>query len=107
MVPSDYHETERSSDSKSIYVEWTDGSSTIQYNRVLIEAASAISTDLGYDSRDKIEICGYKGWIYTKGSEQWIIWDDTSYRYQIIATNVDDSRQLLTDMAEDIYKQNS
>lgn len=39
-----------------------------------------------------------------RGDEMWIAWDDAKYSYQIDATNIENPKELLKKMAENIYK---
>ena len=74
-----------------VYREWKKGKKFLQYVRTEIREGAVVLTDAEYT-------------YYTKGDEMWIAWDDAKYSYQIDATNIENPKELLKKMAEDIYK---
>lgn len=103
-IPVQFKETARLEDADNLYVEWNYEKKYLQYNRIVLSEGVSIATDAEYDYKEKINISGYGCEYYIKGEEAWIIWDDRNYRYQIIATNIKDAKELLMKVAEDIYQ---
>ena len=103
-VPVHLNETVRSEDAQDLYVEWNYGSQYIQYDRIVLSEGLSVATDAEYDSKEIISVCDYRCEYCIKGQEAWIIWDDSKYSYQIIATNIKNAKAVLLEMAEDIYR---
>lgn len=103
-IPEYYMETARFDDADSIYVEWNYEDTYLQYNRIVLAEGMSIVTDAEYDYKENINILGYECEFCVKDDEVWIIWDDKNYRYQVIATNVNNSKEMLVKIAEDIYQ---
>lgn len=91
-------------DDNGLYVEWTDGKDGIQYERTKLSEGMTIATDGEYESKETLGVAGYQAQYYKKGKEEWIIWDDKSYRYMIVATNIKEAKKELLSMARDIYR---
>lgn len=106
VVPEGFSQTvnEENKEAGSLYKEWQRGEEFLQYLRLELSSNSSISTDAEYEVKEKMEVCGYAGEICIKGSEVWILWDDANYRYEINATNVKNAKEILKNMAEEIYQ---
>lgn len=102
-IPIQFKENVRLEDANDLYVEWKYEEQYLQYDRVKLSEGISIATDAEYDYKEKITVSGYLCEYYTKGKEAWIIWDDSKYSYQIIATNIKEAKEVLVKMAEDIY----
>lgn len=81
-----------------------EGKKFLQYVRTEIREGAVVLTDAEYTKKEIDSLCGYECTCYTKGDEMWIAWDDAKYSYQIDATNIENPKELLKKMAEDIYK---
>ncbi len=103
-VPTYLIETVYTEDANGMYVEWNHEDQYLQYDRTVLLEGLSIATDAEYDSKEIITVSGYRCEYCVKGEETWIIWDDSKYRYQIIATNIKNAKDVLIEMAEDIYR---
>ena len=95
---------QESKDTGALYLEWKKGNKYLQYMRTVIHEGEVVLTDAEYTKKEVDSLCGYECTYYTKGDEMWIAWDDAKYSYQIDATNIENPKELLKKMAEDIYK---
>ena len=95
---------QESKDTGALYLEWKKGNKYLQYMRTVIHEGEVVLTDAEYTKKEVDSLCGYECTYYTKGDEMWIAWDDAKYSYQIDATNIENPKELLKKMAENIYK---
>lgn len=102
-IPVQFKENVRLEDTNDLYVEWKYGEQYLQYDRVKLLEGTSVATDEEYDYKEKITVSGYRCEYCTKGQEAWIMWDDSKYSYQIIATNIKEAEEVLIKMVEDIY----
>ena len=105
-IPEGYLENVREENDFSVYIDWLKGEdSGIQYGRVDISEDLSISTDAEYNSKRKVEVAGYAAYIYKKGNEMWLDWDDERYNYHIYCVELNNSEEELLKMANSLYDQ--
>lgn len=97
-------ETVFDKDDTSIYAEWGDGERYMQYSRDELTDDIKLGIDGEYQSKEKVAISSFEGGYYVKGNEEWIVWDDARYNHIITGYNLKDSKEILIEMAESLYK---
>ena len=103
QIPDGMEKTTFSQDDISIYAEWSDGEKYLQYSRVNLSSDMNLAIDGEYQEEEEIMVNGFCGNYYVKGNEMWIVWDDECYNHMIMATDINDSKELLMKMAESLY----
>ena len=88
----------------NIYIDWENGKSLIQYERVKLKEDTVIVNDAEYTSEEEAVIHGYAAIIRLSESQVQIEWDDNDYNYSIVMTNADEPIMHITKMAESIYE---
>lgn len=104
QIPDRFEQVTFENDKAGLYVEWNNGDEYLQYSRHTLSSNITIAVDGEYQSKEKITIADFAGDFCVKNDETWIIWDDEQYNHMIIATSVENSKELLLDMAESLYK---
>ncbi len=103
QIPDGMKKTTFNQDDTSIYAEWSDGEKYLQYSRANLSSDTILAIDGEYQTQEEITINGLLGTYYVKGNETWIVWDDGSYNHMIMATEINNSKEVLMKMAESLY----
>lgn len=103
-IPDRFEKTVFNQNDASLYVEWSNEEKYLQYSRIKLSADISIAMDVEYYSKEKITINDFVGDYYVKEDETWLIWNDDYYNHMIIATDVGNSKEILLNMAESLYK---
>lgn len=64
----------------------------------------SLALDGEYQLKEKITINDFVGDYCVKGNETWLVWDDACYNHMIIATDLDNLKEVLIKMAESLYE---
>ncbi len=103
QIPDGFEEISIKQDEVNLYAEWGAEKQYLQYSRTKLSAEMDIAADGEYQSREKMGIKSFEGDYYVKGNETWLVWDDTCYNHMIMATDVENSKEILMKMAESLY----
>lgn len=103
-VPENFEQSDFDPNKDAFYVEWKDGDKYLQYGRYTLSEGARIYTDAEYQSKEKVSIHGFVGDYCVKGEEEWIDWNDLSYNHRIVATDVENAKEVLMGMAESLYQ---
>lgn len=104
-IPVDFKQKVYEMNVNGLYVEWCkDGVEYLQYTREKLSDDLKIALDGEYESKKRIEVAGFGGECYVKDDETWLYWDDMTFRHMIIATGLENPKDILQAMAESLYK---
>lgn len=104
-IPLDFKQKFYEPDANGLYVEWCkDDAEYLQYTREKLSDDAKIAMDGEYESKKRVEVAGFGGECYMKDDEMWLCWDDTTFHHIIIATGIENPKDILHAMAESLYK---
>lgn len=105
-VPTDYKILEQKEENDGYQYMYLTGreKAEFQYLRLRIKNGLTIAYDAEYTSKENLIIKGYRGCLYYKGEECWMIWDDKQYTYFIGSDYVKEAKKEMLKMAESIYE---
>lgn len=103
-IPKRFGQISCIQDHRAVCVRWGDGEKgELLYSRVKLSDGMSVFSDGEYESKEKVAVMDYAGEYCVKGEETWLMWDDTSYNYMILATGVNNPKEILLDMAKSLY----
>lgn len=106
-IPDDLKQNQYDDSIDSVlYIDWFDDDQkrAVQYERIKITENTTIATDSEYTRKEKCEIGGYLAYYYQKDDENWIMWDDKEYNYQISIIGFSEPKAELIKIATSIYQ---
>lgn len=103
-VPENFAQSDFDPNIDKLYAEWKNEDKYLQYIRIKLSKDQRIAADVEYQSKEKISIHGFAGDYCVNDEETWVVWDDLSYNHTIVATNVENAKEVLMDMAESLYQ---
>lgn len=104
QIPDGFEKNTFNQDDVSLYVVWGDEEEYLQYSRIKLSVDMRLGVDAEYQSKGRVTIIDFVGDYCVKEGETWIVWDDGYYNHMIIAGGVENSKEILLDMAESLYK---
>ncbi len=108
-VPEGYEVEEEKIDDDFIEASWDDVNKEdikygILYYRKRMNDGISIKENAEYDSVSDVIVCGYDAKIYAMKDENWIVWYDDDYRYNILTYGVENATDVIMRMAESVYE---
>ncbi len=103
-LPEGFEQTAFKQDEEHLYAEWQKEDRYLLYNREKLSVGMSMAIDGEYESKESITVHGFVGDYCIKGDEAWIVWDDATYNHAILATGVENPKEILGRMAESLYE---